>query len=142
MATFLQIASFRGVPFRIRDTETLFGRRNITHEYPLRDTPYAEDLGKKAREYTINAYQIGTGYAALRTLLINAIEKNKTPGLLIHPVFGPKMVTPKDCKHRFSNQDGGIEYFELTFIESGESLFPDIVTDFIGIFDVGKIDAL
>jgi prophage DNA circulation protein len=139
---FLPIASFRGIPFRIESADTSFGRRNVTHEYPLRDTPYAEDLGKKAREYTINAYEMGTGYTVLRTLLINAIEKNKTPGMLIHPIFGPKTVTPKNCTHRFSNREGGIEYFELTFVEAGSNLFPDIVTDFIGLFNIGKIDAL
>jgi prophage DNA circulation protein len=139
---FIYIASFRGIPFRIETAETVFGRRNQLHEYPMRDVPYGEDLGKKAREYSINAYVIGTGYAALRTLLINAIEKNKNPGQLIHPTLGMKTVIPKECRHIYNNQDGGIEYFQLTFVEAGANLFPDVLSDTIGLFTIARGDSL
>nr|MDM8590005.1 DNA circularization N-terminal domain-containing protein [Escherichia coli] len=42
----LQDASFRGVPFKVEEESTGTGRRVETHEYPNRDKPYTEDLGK------------------------------------------------------------------------------------------------
>ncbi|HCS4673821.1 TPA: DNA circularization N-terminal domain-containing protein, partial [Escherichia coli] len=42
----LQDASFRGVPFKVEEESAGAGRRVETHEYPNRDKPYTEDLGK------------------------------------------------------------------------------------------------
>ncbi|HHG0355951.1 TPA: DNA circularization N-terminal domain-containing protein, partial [Escherichia coli] len=42
----LQGASFRGVPFKVEEESAGTGRRVETHEYPNRDKPYTEDLGK------------------------------------------------------------------------------------------------
>ena len=44
----LRPASFRGVAFEVESHSESGGRRVELHEYPLRDTPYAEDLGKKS----------------------------------------------------------------------------------------------
>ncbi|WP_431355959.1 DNA circularization N-terminal domain-containing protein, partial [Algimonas porphyrae] len=45
----LEKASFRGVPFHVSRSGGEVGRRVQLTEYPLRDRPYAEDLGRKAR---------------------------------------------------------------------------------------------
>lgn len=125
----LQPASFRGVKFFVGDAETVIGRRNVLHEYPLRDTPYAEDLGKKAREFTINAYVIGDDVFNQSKQLIAAIENNDTPGTLVHPSLGLKTVIPTQCRHIFKNNEGGIEYFVLTFVEAGINQYPTTVID-------------
>ncbi|EGK8325810.1 DUF2313 domain-containing protein [Escherichia coli] len=52
-------ASFRGVPFSVESDEGSFGRRVQVHEYPNRDKPYTEDLGRATRRLTINAYLVG-----------------------------------------------------------------------------------
>ena len=39
-------ASFRGIPFKVLDTTTQVGRRNVLHQFPFKDVPYVEDLGK------------------------------------------------------------------------------------------------
>ena len=51
----LQIASFRGVEFKVDSHSISGGRRVEVHEYPLHDTLYAEDLGRKARECSFDA---------------------------------------------------------------------------------------
>lgn len=135
-------ASFRGVPFAVADSEVLFGRRNQLHEYPLRDEPYAEDLGKKAREYTINAFVIGDDYIGSRDLLISSIENNQTPGTLIHPTLGTITVIPKDCRVIYSNQEGGLERFVLTFIEAGSNQFPSSLGDTQGLVDLLSDNAI
>ncbi|HAW0191952.1 TPA: DNA circularization protein, partial [Escherichia coli] len=80
-------ASFRGVPFSVESDEGSFGRRVQVHEYPNRDKPYTEDLGRATRRLTINAYLVGDDYAEQRDRLITAIE-TAGPGTLIHPQFG------------------------------------------------------
>lgn len=120
----LRRASFRGVEFGVVDAEMLFGRRNVLHEYPLRDIPFAEDLGKKAREFSFNAFCIGDNFIELRDRLIKAIEEDDTPGTLVHPTLGIKTVIPKECRVRYNNSEGGIEYLALAFVEAGENAYP------------------
>jgi prophage DNA circulation protein len=138
----LQPASFRGVNFLVSDTDVLFGRRNELHEYPLRDEPFGEDLGKKAREYTINAFVLGDNYFNSRDALIAAIEENDEPGTLIHPTLGTKIVIPKDCRVMFSNQEGNLEKFVLTFIEAGTNQFPSPLEDTQSLTDLFSTDAI
>jgi prophage DNA circulation protein len=46
-----QPASFRGVIFHVETGGKSSGRRTVTHEYPKRDDPYAEDMGRVARHF-------------------------------------------------------------------------------------------
>ncbi len=121
----LQEASFRGAKFGVDQASTGFGRRNILHQYPQRDTPFSEDLGKQARNISITAFVIGDNYVQAKADLMRAIEEKNTPGTLIHPTLGAMQVIPVSCRNRFSNTQGGIEFFELTFSEAGENQFPN-----------------
>lgn len=138
----LQPASFRGVKFKVDTAEMAFGRRNQIHEYPGREEPFTEDLGKKAREYRFSAYILGDNYFGDRDALIKAIEDDKTPGVLIHPSLGRKTVVPRgDCSVQYSNKEGGFEGFSLVFVEAGEKKFPSSgfnLTSLVGI----KADSL
>lgn len=125
----LRPASFRGIPFKIKRATTRVGRRIITHEFPLKDIPYTEDLGRGAREYTLEAHVIGEGHEDLRDRLIQAIENNKEPGILMHPIFGAVRVSPGPVEHVFDNEAGNIEYFNLTFLEAGENKYPSPILD-------------
>src|SRR5260363_423986 len=44
-----QPASWRGVPFGVREAQVRLGRRCAVHEYPQRETVWVEDLGHSAR---------------------------------------------------------------------------------------------
>src|SRR5260364_371475 len=44
-----QPASWRGVPFGVREAQVRLGRRCAVHEYPQRETVWVEDLGRSAR---------------------------------------------------------------------------------------------
>lgn len=124
-------ASFRGVEFKVSDIDIVHGRRIHLHEYPSRDDPYAEDLGRKAREYTVNAYIIGDDYLAQRDALVDAVENNSTPGTLIHPTMGALLVVPKECRIIYNNQEGNLERFVLVFVEAGFNDFPLALIDTI-----------
>lgn len=121
----LQKASFRGVVFQVEADEGSFGRRVQVHEYPQRDKPFVEDLGRRAREFTITAFMVGLDYMEARDQLLDAVEK-PGPGTLVHPWYGQLTVSLKDdgCRVSHSRDDGGMCRIQLTFVESGELTFP------------------
>lgn len=125
----LRKASFRGVPFFVDGVEGEFGRRTVTHEYPLRDKPYVEDLGRRARSFNVEAYVLATpangmNYMPGRDALIAAIEQ-AGPGVLVHPYLGELRVSISGAaKLRETTAEGGMARFTLAFIESGEAAFP------------------
>ncbi len=122
----LKPASFRGIPFLVDTHEIAFGRRKHLHEYPYRDIPKAEDLGKRARFITINAYLLGDDYTDRRQRLMDAVENKSTAGTLTLPLYESMQVTAdEDCSVMFSNREGGIEYLRLAFTIAGENRYPD-----------------
>lgn len=117
-------ASFRGVPFRTVGADTGVGRRNIIHEYPQRDIPYAQDLGRRAREFRVNGYVVGDDYMQQRDALIVALEEFG-PGELVHPRYGTlNVVVVGKIDISESSENGGIARFAITFVESGKNAFP------------------
>jgi len=125
----MQPASFRGVSFSVVSTEGQVGRRNALHEYPQRDLPYAEDLGRKAREFTIEGFVIGENYMAGRDKLIDALEAFGS-GELVHPYRGRlQVVVSSPARVSESTAEGGMARFSMTFSESGEPVNPASRTD-------------
>lgn len=125
-----QQASFKGARFYVDSIDGQYGRRNVTHEYPDRDTPYTEDLGRKAREFSISAYLVGSDYQIQRDALIAACE-SAGPGQLIHPYKGRMTVCCKGLTVRESRKDGGYCELSLTFIEDGANTFPSAVLNLV-----------
>jgi len=122
----LQKASFRNVPFEVESDDATFGRRVEVHEYPQRDMPYAEDLGRKARERNLTAFVIGEDYMTKRDALLAAFEKAGS-GELVHPYYGRMVVAVTDVRVSHSFRDGGMCSFQISFIESGELAYPAAV---------------
>lgn len=117
-------ASFRGVPFSVEGDEGTFGRRVQVHEYPSRDKPFTEDLGRATRRLTINAYLVGDDYAERRDRLIAAIE-TEGPGTLVHPQFGEMQGSiDGQVTISHSNTEGRMCRVSFQFVESGELSFP------------------
>ncbi len=123
----LQQASFRNVPFEVESDDATFGRRVEVHEYPQRDMPYAEDLGRKARERNLTAFVVGDDYMTRRDNLLAAFEKAGA-GELVHPYYGRMMVTVTDVRVSHSLTEGGMCRFQISFVESGELSYPAAVS--------------
>ena len=121
-------ASFRGVEFKITERSWSSGRRNHLHEYPDKDTPYAEDLGKKAGNYPVTAFVIGDDYQSKRDALRKACTE-KGPGELIHPDYGSLMVLCDSITVRESHSSQRMATFELVFIEAGAQAIPETSID-------------
>lgn len=119
----LQPASFRGVPFFVEADDATFGRRTQVHEYPQRDKPFAEDLGRATREYTLTAFLVGDDFQAQREKLQQAIEQAGA-GQLVHPFYGQLVVSVKDYRVSHSRENGGMCTISIGFVEAGELSFP------------------
>ncbi len=87
----LRPASFRGVGFYVSDDKGEYGRRNITHEYPMRDTPYIEDMGQKATKFAVTGYLFGDDWVAQKDAIVAACTA-RGPALLQLPTESPVMV--------------------------------------------------
>lgn len=124
----LRPASFRGVPFFIESHDAQEGRRVEVHEFPLRDAPYVEDLGKKAGTYSVSAYVLGADYMDARDKLRAACNE---PGAaeLVHPYLGTLQAACTAMRVSESSLDGGLARFDLTFVEAGKSQFPQAKED-------------
>jgi prophage DNA circulation protein len=111
-------ASFRGVPFHVESAEFSGGRRTVKHEFPLRDVPYMEDTGRRARSFPVDGYVIGADYLARRDALIAALEE-PGPGELVHPHFGKRRVAlGGPFRVREATTDGGLARFSIEFEET------------------------
>jgi hypothetical protein len=112
------MASFKQAPFYVDQQGRSSGRRTVLHQYPKRDIPYAEDMGREAMRYQMTGYLImapnwnavGTGtyggYGASRHHtndyvqmlsnydvardLLEAALCSKSPGKLIDP-YNPRL---------------------------------------------------
>ena len=128
----LNPATFRGCRFGVLGSEAAFGRRVAVHEYPGRDKPYVEDMGRATRRITIAGFLVensliygGDTVIEQRDLLVAAAE-TKGPGLLIHPTLGLLQVSIPPGGLVVSERWDEGRYFEfrMTFIESGFKVFP------------------
>lgn len=120
-------ATFRDVPFRVGVSDLGAGRRNQVHEYPQRDKPYVEDLGRATRELEFTGVLVGEDYVEQANALLRALE-TPGPGTLVHPWLGEMQVSLKD-RGRISFDAGlGKASIQLSFVEQGELEFPAAVT--------------
>jgi prophage DNA circulation protein len=119
----LRPASFRRVAFGVVTTDLSAGRRTQLHEYPQRDKPYAEDIGRSARKLQFEAFVIGKDYVKQANDLLGAIEAGG-PGSLVHPWFGTLTVNVSDDAHVVFDAALGCARFSLSFVESGDLSFP------------------
>lgn len=127
----LREASFRGARFEVDDVEASGGRRVVLHEYPLRDTPYSEDLGRRAREFSVRGYIVQGrtyDYASARADLLKALEAYGA-GELVHPWHGEVRVVVDDYRLRETTEQGGLLELDIRFREAGQLTNPAAATD-------------
>lgn len=141
-------ASFRGVPFAVLADETGGGRRIALHQYPGRDDPWAEDMGRAARSFRFRGFIVdgdvvfaGGPIQLQRALLIAAFERSGS-GLLTHPTLGPLTVSVA----RFAvGQDlgaGRMSSVDVEFVESGKRQFPSLLSTSKGLLSAANLGKL
>lgn len=110
-------ASFRGVPFLVASSEMAGGRRAIVNQFPDRDDPFVEDLGRSARSFRVEAYVLGNAYVAERNAVLDALEA-AGPGELVHPYHGVRRAQCMTYSVREASAEGGFASFAIEFAEA------------------------
>lgn len=137
----LRPASFRGVPFSVVTVESEYGRRQVTHQAALVDTPTAEDLGRAADSFQVEGFIVGDDYDQARDELIAAIRDTAGPGRLVHPFQGEKTVIASGFRIREDSAEQRMCRFTVTFGEAGELSQPTDVIDGPNML-AGRADAI
>lgn len=119
--TELQQASFRGIRFDVYNTKDSISREVAPHEYPFIDGGDVMDLGRKPRNFRINAVCWGDNYKRDMDNLIAVLDE-PGKGELIHPVHGS--IPQVQCieysiGHEAENVDSCS--LELVFLEGNTS---------------------
>lgn len=115
----LRPASFRGVGFVVENRDISGGRRLAIHEYPRRDEPYPEDMGRKRHTFSVTAFQLGRDYQSSRDSLRDALEK-EGPGEYVDPWGQKHRVVVASWSFSERLREGGYVSWRITFEESGE----------------------
>lgn len=108
-------ASFRGVAFGVTKASDEVGRRTVRHDYPQRDDPYVEDMGRAPRVINITGFVLGGDYMVRRDRLQAALD-TPGPGTLVHPWYGSVTVALMSARVEQSATDGGMAVFTMAFV--------------------------
>lgn len=119
----LRRASFRGASFFVEGDSIETGRRLVVHEFPKRDLPYIEDMGRKANRVSVTAYVLGDDADSQEGGLRGACERGGAATLVL-PLQRLKVHCEK-CKRNFSKDKLGYIAFELDFVVDGEAGSPE-----------------
>ncbi|AHG39228.1 2-hydroxyacid dehydrogenase [Pseudomonas syringae CC1557] len=116
-------ASFRGIGFFIEKAVVPVGRKGQLHEFPQRDEPYFESLGKQSQVHTLTAFIVGRDCFEQRDKLLQALEEEGA-GELVHPWLGRMQVQVGECSITHNLAEGGIVRLELKFYPANPLKFP------------------
>lgn len=137
----LRRASFRGVPFLVAREERAGGRRVVVHEYPFRDRPYAEDLGRKAITYRVVARLQGPDYDLERDRLLAELERGGV-GLYVSPRYGElPVVVPETSTPEVITRGESVEV-SIAFVEAGRNVEPGRRRDTRSLVDTRRQGAI
>lgn len=125
-------ALFRDEIFFVETGTTSGGRRVALHEYPKRNVPYAEDMGRSARTIAVQGYLIGRFYHELKDKLVKALEMDG-PGRLRLPM--PMFDQLRDFTVMVQNysvvenrERGGFCAVNMQFVEYGNPLSRETIS--------------
>jgi prophage DNA circulation protein len=137
----LRPASFRGVGFFIDISQKSLGRRSVLHEFPNREKPYTEDMGRVAESFEIEGHVLGDDYFEAKRNLERVFNKFG-PGELIHPYYGSKFVQIGPVNFTEATREGAVLSFTAKFFEAGDNRFPKGVNDKAAVLTAAVDNAL
>lgn len=126
-------AHFDGFLFHVESGSRESGRRVVIHEYPKRDLPYTEDMGKSAVQFTVRGYCItypfntnvtlyNRDYRIARNLLQQRLEEGGA-GTLQLPTLSPMRCVCQRYRLTEEEKFGGYCVFDMQFVEIGAPPF-------------------
>lgn len=118
----LRPASFRGASFYVASDKGEYGRRDIIHEYPMRDDPYIEDMGQKASKFSVSGYLFGDNWVSLKDALVSACTA-RGPAMLQLPTESPILVNCLTLAVSRSKDECGYYAVQIEFVAAKNSGF-------------------
>lgn len=137
----LRPASFRGIPFKVDMSQYTGGRRVAFHEYPNRELPYSEDLGKVGGTYKVDGHLLGDDYFEQRKKLQLACEQ-EGPGELIHPYYGTLQVQCGAFSLDEDTKEGRIVKVSMQFYEAGDDGYPKQIDNKLALLSDKSLSAI
>ena len=122
-------ASYKGAEFHVEAMSEDSGRRLVVHEFPKRERPYVEDMGKRTLAYTVRGYVIQymrdtsiplyqRDYTIARDLLRDVLDEGG-PGRLQLPSLPSVIVACDRYRMTEETRQGGYATFDMLFVEQG-----------------------
>lgn len=132
-------AHFDGRAFHTEAGTRESGRRIAVHEFPKKEQPYSEDMGRKAVEWQVRGYCIvypnddapadlllyRRDYQLARDALYERLERGG-PGVLQLPTMKPMIVVCQRFRLTEEEKAGGYCVFDMSFVERGVKPFQTI----------------
>jgi DNA circularisation protein len=135
----LRIASFKGVEFYVEQKGRTSGARTVLHQYPKRNIPYAESMGREAIHYAVTGYLIqsptwpsGNTYYGMdpdysdQRDILESVLMDPVPGILIDPNepflyvgYSPLLFMCDKFTIVEQREKGGFCSIEMSFVEAG-----------------------
>jgi prophage DNA circulation protein len=115
-------ASFRGARFWVDEDEIETGRRLVVHEFPHRDAPYIEDMGRTANRIEVTAYVASDAAIGEQAALMAACEARGAATLQL-PAARLKAHCER-CERAWDKDKQGRFAFRLTFWRDGTGAAP------------------
>ena len=114
-------ASLGGAPFFTADARQLaIGRRTVLTEFPKRDTPARQDLGRRARRWSVTGFVLGPDYMQARDALMAVLE-SEGPYVFADPWLGEfPVILDGQVQVAESDAEGGLARFTFALVESGD----------------------
>jgi prophage DNA circulation protein len=127
-------ASYKNAEFHVEAISEDNGRRLVLHQYPKKDKPYAEDMGRRALNYTIRGYCVSfmvdtryslfqRDYRVARDALRLALDAGGG-GRLQLPSLPAVMVACDRYRLTEESRLGGYCVFDMQFVEQGDPAPP------------------
>lgn len=111
-------ASYKGVPFYVDRDREEGGRRIVSHEFPMRDDPFNEDLGEKKRTFSVSAY-VASDAADAEAAALSAICATRGAGILVLPAHGQIIARCTEFRRDRDKDRAGLVAFSIEFVREG-----------------------
>jgi len=132
-------ARFNDALFHMEVGSMASGRRIVQHQFPKKDVPYAEDMGREALQFTIRGYILcypkdttvdlyRKDYRVARDKLLNELNTNVAGWLQLPTLRVPVSVVCSKWQLREEERYGGYCVIEMVFDEAGRAPFQPVET--------------
>jgi prophage DNA circulation protein len=131
----LMPAHFDGRAFHVDNGSRESGRRIAVHEFPKKEDPYSEDMGKRAISFSVRGYCVVYPHDSGSDLLLyrrdyrdarDALQERLEtggPGVLQLPTLAPMKVVCQRYRLTEDEKLGGYCTFDMQFVEAGVQPF-------------------